>query len=1638
MSCRTEPRVHGAPAHRGGNLATPTPVAPVVRTSLRPLVLLVLVVGILFAGHASALPPDPAGRGLDVYVHAPPNAAPGGILELTAKAYGFPTVTHAVPLSGATLEIGWDPEELDGQAPPPSVSATTDAEGRARLAVEVPPGLPRTLQLLVAIRHGAHARTRVVPVTRGATASLDLHTADTRVVPTSTVSAWVRVVGTAGEPLAGAGVVVSLLEGGVARHSETFRSDRGGLVMARVPIPRIDEPVWQWTLRAQAEAPGVPPAEITLTPREESPGTPTLGAAWEEPPSGVRAGERVPFKIRVRDATGQPVIEHAVLWWSGVRGTTPPKTDHDWERAGTRGVTDGAGEVNGVRDAPTLVKSKGAALVLVARAVVEGHALEHRTELSVGVANASASLKGESPAIVPGLAQRMMLTVFAHRGEPVAGKFTVTADGLATTVTTDARGEAELTWAAPPGVGASREVGPCAGGVAAAVTVRKVGDIEALRSQQEPFTLCLPVDRDASGIVRVTPDVAKPGEKVRVTITHARGITAGSHSVIVRSRDKAQATSAWLDARPDGTVSGEVTLPADAAPGTWDVSTSLPESSREARVLAARLLVVPAVLPLLTAKRLGGRATPGGLVHFEAQLSDGHGRGLPGSVSAIVIDNYGGGDANVSGLDMRTRLCAALGIESERCTPALERDPATDTIRRSLLGSADGQHHIGPANDPGAHASKELERAFADVLHSLEGAVFESAKSPQLLIDARRKESGRWVFNPELLSLVTDAMDAPPMTPGGEQLVLGDLVAVDPQVTFDNVARRVTRMKLFTVLMAVRAVRTQRSLDPEEPIFKDPNALLRRLVRDGTLTEDQLLEPWGGTIQYVALAAGHIRAPSAPFLGTIHGFELRAPGPDGRVNTADDVTDPFERVVRSGSPYALAVHEDRIVDAKWDLVVAEESVQAWQQMFEELTGQKLGLGAGGLGLSGTGGGGGGTGSGIGLGDVGSFGHGMGRGSSGISTGDAYWSAPLRTDAEGRVRLSVPLGGAETTWRVAFVGVPDGLGPASTTTDIASDLPLSLRIDGGAKWVDGDVVETQVLVRNRTGAPLHVTVDAAAEGAAVLDEKPGTARPIDVPAKGARTVRVRVRAAQAGEGRLILTARAPGIPDDVLHHTWEILPAGEQRALTQTAWVEGDHELGLSLDHGYRLIGEPRLVLERGFDDAVAAALQSLEPEAQTSVHGLVDSLETGLRVQRWATTKDTPRHRALAGIAEASAARALGRFSVLTKLDKASHGASDAGTWALRARAAMLTRQPGAVAEKGAGALCPPEWSGVHASFTPASIRADEDEVLDVEPAESPLVPACWGAYVSAATRSLAQDSDPELVARALLALADRPHRVAMTANIAEHLRKLVKLDETGDIDSPIATSARLADRARRALIYAALLRAQRLGSSPASAEVLFGKLAKLRDVTGGYGSSSATVAVVRALLASQLEGHGATRMRVRVRSAPRGTFDQALDVPASGFVVVPLPANTLEVFVHAEGSGLVARFERPVLRSWTRPPPPAESPVALEVIWPADATAGTTGTLRVKLHHPLLGKIEVDTRIPLPPGVTLGAPTKGVGQVQGVLAIRDLVDSSGTIIEVPVRFGLASKVTVPEATARLTRSSSAAATAPARALVVR
>ncbi len=962
-------------------------------------------------------------------------------------------------------------------------------------------------------------------------------------------------------------------------------------------------------------------------------------------------------------------------------------------------------------------------------------------------------------------------------------------------------------------------------------------------------------------------------------------------------------------------------------------------------------------------------------------------------------------------LDTRQELCAPFGVDAGRCDALVEGAASLDLLRRVELAARRGDP-LAPAVDPGANVTEKLRLAFAAVLLSLEGAVHEASYNPDQLRDVRRRVGHEWQWNPELMTLVTAAMKAPPETPGGEPLTLEDLIAIDPQVTFDNVARRIARLKIFQALVQVRRFRREHSLDPDEPALQNPNAILRRLVREGRLAEGDLLDPWGGTIQFVRGAGAPV-----PFLSVVRGFELHAPGPDGASATADDVRDPFERVLRSGTPYASAVQEDRVVDARFEVEVGDATVEAWQQLFSNLFGSSLG-GSGGLGLSGIGEGGGGRGEGIGLGSIGTLGH--GRGSSGIDSGVAFWSPPQRTDAAGKLRLHVPLGDAETTWRLALLGFPDGATPAATAIDIPSVLPLSARVDAGAAWVEGDEAGVAITVHNRQAHPVSVALTVTASGVAAISGATAASEPLVlttvVPADGASVVLAWVNAPRPGTAQLDVQLATEGAPDDHLRHQWEVRPAAEPTEFTSSRWVDGEAELELTMPPAWtRTVGVPRMVLERGWDQALAGALRALEPDDQTSPRAMADALEVASRLRRWAIARGGEQD-PLAERAASLARRAVGRLAAYAVISPES-----ARIPVARALAYVPADARGAL---GKPLDCPGEADTLDAML----------ETLEAEPPPANgTVRPCWDAFVTDTTALLEKRADDEDYARLVLALVERPHRRMLVAALADRLRERVALRPSGSIRLGRELAA---DRGARAVVFAALLRSIRLGNpGPADADHLAAWIGVQRDADGGYGSPLATRSVVRALLAE-----GATLARTSHVEIESAGVTRALDVAPSDHLAVPLPEDATNVRVRVKGPGVVARFERPVLRLWSHPPDDGGSPLHLEAFWPENARAAHTGLLRLRVQQTLSRKITADLAVPLPPGVTLAEPVAGVRQVQGALSIRRDLDQSAlaTVIEIPVRFALGGRMTVPEARAHVAFEEMARTVAPARRLTVR
>ncbi len=1589
---------------------------------------IVVASGAALPGLRAAPPPSPTERGLDAFVHVAMTAPGGDVLVVDVQALGYPTATTLAPIPGATVEVTWDPESLIDPtkkepapaSPPPIVRATADGEGRATLSLPVPRGPTKEITLLVSVRAKDRERTQEINIQRTVSEELELFVSDPRVVPGSELVAWALWTSKdKSKPIARKNVDIALMQGGIARFRTTVQTDAAGAAMARIPIPRDDDPNAQFILRATAsESNGAEDSReiadsIELSTREETPGKATLTARFDE--GSVVAGGKAAFRVRIHDASGEGIAAHPIWVWTGPRGTEAPKDQKAFEKAARLLKTDGAGEVVADVAAPSTIPPRGTVIQLEVRTEIEGLVRTATSSLEVGPKRGFATLTPEAGELVPGLDQKLTITLEGDDGAPLRGTFSARGDGLDANFTTNDHGEAEVVWKVPKGVGAKRQTGPCPGSVAAQVTLRQTSAAGASTAfggalvDPSGMALCVPVRREATAFLRPQKLVVREGEPVVVSVIGGEKRAA---SFVTTQASGAAASASWAaDAGAPQSIA-----PPPGATGVVTVHASLPRIDGAAETVSASVLVVPKRLPGITAKITGGRPVPGGNVRILAELKDETGKPLTGSVAAVVIDKLGGGSfGSLASMDTKTNLCGAVGAEPERCDAALFGGAELDPLRRSSLRE---RGVLGPVSDPAATAKSKMDATFNAVVRSLEGAVFQSSTSLETLPDVRRKEGKRYVFNPELMTLVTDAMGSKPLTPGGESIALPDLIAVDPQITYDNVARRVTRLKIFNVLTQVRSARA--GIDPDEPIFDDPNVFLRSLVRKGSLSDEALLDPWGGQLAFFEGGGDYV-----PFVSVKKGWQLRSAGPDGKMGTADDVKSPFERVLKSGTPYARALDEDELVDARYDMRVSDETVASWTATFQKATGDVLGeaFGAGGLALGGVGEGGGGSGHGIGLGSVGRVGH-------GIAKGIAYVSAPIRTDAEGHVVIDIPLGDVETTWQVGLVGLVDDGRPAMSTVDVPVTIPLSAKVNAGARWTEGDAAGVIVQVRNRTAAPIDATLDLAARGAFALD-KPKDRPTVRVPEHGVAYVTVPVRAVRSGTGYLDVKTTAPGLPEDTLSQVVDVRYKGELIRIARTAWVESSFDFAGALDRPpFVGIGEAEIVIERGNRHVLEAALDALAPERNLALDELADIAASASEIRRHFIALDGD------GSAVAARARAVGRSATAKLAARTAKSPAEAAfVWMARASMAGFV-------ERGDAAPAIPECpsrGGLSLRFLPAA--------LDAEPLpKGGAALDCWTIFVASSVNQLESAGSPGMLARAIVSLAERPHRAKERATLLAKLTSLVKPDDDGRITVPGDTA-----RADLALIYSALLLATPPSDEPKRRARWVQWLLVQRDTNGTFGGAAATYASIRALVREAARQEG-----------PKGTVTVTVDFGDAGKkqvrvapgerARVAVPSSAKKVDVSPEGAGVMARLERTFLRPYAIPPQPGDNPVSLEVDWPtapacppelsakkacvSELTRGRVAnlTVRISASGPTA---EVDARIPLPPGVQLADTVAGVRQVQGALYVSATPDATRTLT-IPLRFSLSGSFTAREATLKIRDYEADAAIARARPFVVK
>jgi hypothetical protein len=218
-----------------------------------------------------------------------------------------------------------------------------------------------------------------------------------------------------------------------------------------------------------------------------------------------------------------------------------------------------------------------------------------------------------------------------------------------------------------------------------------------------------------------------------------------------------------------------------------------------------------------------------------------------------------------------------------------------DSVQRGLL------------RDPWRASSRFIEGRLALLFRQVEARV-ESALPNDLdeitVVTNGRREFTRQVFA-TLAGEATTGL-------GGEPLSLADVQALDSSFGFDNTARRITRRRLFRLLVILRDLVRENGLDLPWARPGDPAEWLSHLPgRSGAvgyLQPADLVDGWGRPF-----VLSPTTRPRYTQLQPVAGYELSSAGPDGRAGNGDDLVDPTARVLPSDGLYARAVGEDALV-----------------------------------------------------------------------------------------------------------------------------------------------------------------------------------------------------------------------------------------------------------------------------------------------------------------------------------------------------------------------------------------------------------------------------------------------------------------------------------------------------------------------------------------------------------------------------------------------------------------------------------------------------------------------------------------------------------------------------------------------------
>jgi hypothetical protein len=874
--------------------------------------------------------------GVDLGLEGALEVPRGGTLRWLMTAYEVVGLRDLRPAPRATISVATSFDPAD------STEVTTDDLGRAVLSLTVPADAPDSFRAVIRVRSASEvqrrfelsvtvteprtiavlsARTVVRPRGRIHVAGLVRELATSRPVPDEEVRLTLR--DSQGRQL-GAPVIVRTDSGGLYARVLRVPEDVVGGVTVRAEAGD-DEHLLRDEILVRVADPQAPPMLVSIAPAEVV----------------VHPGQRVPVDVVLRTPSGMPIPGAQVL-----------VNDADEHQPRRRAVTDERGRAGLEWIAPDISTSYSDRVVAVT-ATREGHGQATGTAtVRVTTAELAAAIAVEGGALVPSLGGRVWVRVTGIDGRPVGAGVPVEVQGsrlgsAGFRGVTDADGVATLEVSLSPLATGSTD--RCGGEDATAIQVLAGPP----GTERATVDACLPLDPDGAARVRATAPLLVPGQQLRLEITRApeaRGLPV-SVSVLLRIGSTSVAVASRVV--PASATTVEIELPADVV-GRLDVRARPLHGAerREVRGGSTAVWVLPSEPfgvdlnfdPAEDTARieLTGRAQGEHSAYLVALPID-EARSL-----ADMLERAALGPLE----DLRRPPEAArAALLTAALAATVSRDVAAPAVLRPGEGlvpvpAPQEPVALGLLRDPWRSQARFVTGRLALIFQAIEQQVARAL--PDRIDDVAVRDGQRWDFNSEIVESVANSGDlgsGGATGLGGEPLTIDALQRLDRAFTYDNVARRITRERLFRIVVALRQMVIGNGFDLPWARRGDPSTWLRGLVNTAvpggqSLRREDLVDGWGRPFELRRAAGGRTRFDLVAPLG---GWEVVSLGPDGAGGTGDDIWDPTARVLPEGCAYAEAVGEDVLVARLRGVELGRATVEMLQNVSSAFRGSGNGV-----------------------------------------------------------------------------------------------------------------------------------------------------------------------------------------------------------------------------------------------------------------------------------------------------------------------------------------------------------------------------------------------------------------------------------------------------------------------------------------------------------------------------------------------------------------------------------------------------------------------------------------------------------------------------------------------------------------------